>query len=263
MARTPQELISQTPMVGQHRPLATGMRRLETPAMRPVPQNFSAVGRQMWDGPGVEARRVGAWRPESDSLIQIPTGQEFPESAKPATPAWVVAVPPMWNAPNYRSIPFDRTFRACIPTWLEEYRIGTLEVGDMEMMVIKSISYHVISGLQQYDLFQIRFYNKGREDFQLEDMIIDPATADPSKRYIFSGQAVPFPVETRVDTKRRLSIFAKAVGVAWQDDTTNHIPGEVINPNAWIDITISGWYAKLDRDEDGAPRITDLGMERD
>jgi hypothetical protein len=231
--------------------------------MTPDPQNFSAVGKAMWHDPGADIRRhKGEWR-GSEDLLEIPTGADLPQSAKPAPPIWAVAVPPMWNDPNIRSVPFEQSFRACLPTWVEEYRLGAIEVPDTSLMVIKEISYNVIAGLQQYDLFQLRVYNNLREDFMLEDMIIDPGTNDPSRKFIFSGQRKPFPVETRVSRTRRLIVFATALGVTWQDGTTNRVPGEVTNPNVWIDVSVSGWYAKLDHRHDGGPLVTDLGHERD
>lgn len=229
--------------------------------MRPVPApRNDDVDRAYWYDPGVEAPRMrGGYRPVDDQLYRIPTGEER-SGADPQVPVWATGNLPPWNAPPFWGIPFSRDFELCVPTYEQEYTIGQITTGDMEMWVLKSVSYNLTSGLGQYELFEWKIYRSGAPRVTWEDMTIDPTTFDPSRRFVFAGDTAPLLVEERIDRARDARFTIKARGIVDLAGNSNHMPGDPIVPSANFRLTVNGWIAPLRENVDGGPRPTDLGL---
>lgn len=238
-----------------------GARQLQAQQMRPIPPTRNDdVDLMWWRGSGVEEpERPGGYRPVDDQLFRVPTQEELPESEPGRTPLWMLGHTPQWNTPSYWSIPFCRVCEICIPTWEQEYRLCTLRAGDMEMMVIRDISYHVISGLSQYDLFEMKAYQGPALRTTWEDMIIDPGVANPSQRYVFAGDDRPLPLYLTIDRNRTAGFSVKARGLVNLAGASNRNPGDPIIPNAHFRIKVEGWITPLQRNNDGSPRESDTG----
>jgi len=216
------------------------------------------IDRQYWRGWVPEAPRQGHYQAEDDQLLMIPTNQMEENGANPQNHAWAVGTCPMWNCPNFWADPFEYRFERCVPTWEQEYLMGTIVAPEMSMVVVKSVSYEVISGLGQYDLFEFSMKDPILKD-QWEDMIIDIGVPASDGKYVFASDVKPLPLEYHLDRNNRLSFFVKARGIVDLAGNSNHFPGEILNPNANFRLSVQGWLAPLRKNVDGAPRPTDLG----
>lgn len=235
-------------------------RPLQSNTMQPIPPaRNDDIDLTWWRGSVPEPVRRGDYRELDNQHYRFVTNQEEPEGEDPQTPVWVVGNCPPWNCPGYRSQPFDERFDTCLREWEVDTPLGGIPVEEDQMLVLKSISYHVISGLAQYDLFEIAMYESGVQRFRIEDMIIDPTTNNPSNRYVFAGDNKPLEVWQRIDRNSRMNFTVKARGLVDFDGNSNHNPGEPLDPNAFIRLQVSGWRTPLRRNVDGGPRPTDLG----
>lgn len=235
----------------------------QLPVAKPmVPANVDRrsedVDRQYWRGWVPDIPRQGHYQPEDDQLLMIPTNQMEEVGAPPQNRAWAVGSCPPWNCPSNWAQPFEYRFERCVPTWEEDYFMGSVLAPDMSMVVVKSVSYEVISGLAQYDLFEFTLKDPTLKA-QWEDMIIDPFVSSTDHKYVFASDVEPLPLEYHLDRAKRASFFVKARGVVDMAGNSNHFPGEVLNPNANIRLSVQGWLAPLRRNVDGAPRPVDLG----
>lgn len=212
-----------------------------------------------WRGSVPVPPRRGEWPEEDDQLLKIPTKQMEPVGEDSPQPIWVTGNLPGWNAPNFWAKPFEYTFTRCVPTWEEEYPIGIFTTPDMNMTIIRSVSYDVISGLDQFDLFEYKMYSSGHLKATWEDMTIDPASAAAAQRYVFSGDTIPLRLDWLVDRNKTCRFTIKARGLVDLAGASNHAPGDPINPNAHFRLNIQGYIATLRRDVDGGPRPDDLG----
>lgn len=227
-----------------------------TPA--PVEQQNLDVDRAYWYTHAPVPPRQGRYEAEDDTLYRIPTQEEAPPGANPQNRAWVTGNLPVWNEPGYWSTPFEETYTVCVPTWEEEYQVGTLISPEMSITVIESVSYECISGLAQFDIFEWALYRPGKVA-QWEDMIIDPLTANPSLRHVFAGHVRPLPLIHRVDRGQTAWFTVKARGIVDLAGLSNHNPGDPLIPNANFRLNVQGWRTQLRRNVDGGPRPTDLG----
>lgn len=240
--------------------IAAANRLPERRPMAPADQAYQNkdLDRAYWYSHAPTPPRKGRYSAEDDTLYRIPTQMQEPEGARPQNRAFVTANFPQWNQPTYWAEPFEETFTACVPTWEEDYNIGTIQTTALRMAVIKSVSYECISGLAQYDLFQFNMWDPANRA-EWEDMIIDPLIFDPSRRHVFSGYVSPLPLEAHVDRDRTVRFTVRARGLVAIDGTSNHNPGDPLLPNAHFRLNVQGWWAPLRRNLDGGPRPTDLG----
>lgn len=211
-----------------------------------------------WTSPGVEPPRMPVHPRVDDQLLVIPTNQMEEVGENPQNHMWVTGTRPMWNDPRYWSYPLEERYTVCVPTWEEEYNFGTLDVPENTMAIIDSVSYHVTSGLAQFDLFEMAAYTPAREGLW-EDMIIDPLTPDPSHRYAFAGDVTPLPLSIRGDRNHKIRFTVKARGVVNLAGNSTHNPGDPLIPNAHFRLLVHGYYAPLRHNVDGAPRMGDTG----
>lgn len=224
----------------------------------PTPRNDD-VDLYYWRDPGVPTPpRRGGYRPVDNQLFRIPTAEEV-DGDDAQIPFWATGNCPPWNCPPYWAIPFSETFEVCVPTYEQEYTIGQINTGDMEMSTLKSVSYEVTTGLGQYELFEFKSYRGGQLRATWEDMTVDPTTFDPSERYAFAGHNKPLLLEDRVDRARNMRFTVKARGIVNLAGTSIHSPGDPITPSANFKLVVHGWVAPLRHNVDGAPRPTDLG----
>lgn len=227
--------------------------------MRPadVDRRSDDVDLYWWRGPGVpEPEPRGGVKPVDDYLYRIPTAEEV-DGDDPQMPLWLTGSCPPWNCPPFWSKPIHSNFEACVATYEDEVTIGRLPVGEMDMAIIRSISYH-LEGLQQYELFEIKLYRQGTPRVVVEDMLIDPTTVNPSQRYAFAGDVRPLPVRDLVDRGRTLRITAKIRGLVDLAGNSNKSPGDPI-AQCNVRVTVNGWTAPIRRNVDGGPRPVDLG----
>lgn len=237
----------------------------QMPQQRPirpadVDRRSDDIDRQYWRGSSPTPVRKGFWPMEDDQLLKIPTKQMEPVGEDAPMPVWMTGSQPAWNEPNFWSKPFEYTFVRCVPTWEQEYNIGQFQSPEMGMTVIQSVSYEVISGLTQFDLFEFKMYSGGSNKATWEDMTIDPFVATPARRYVFSGDTIPLPLTWRVDRDKICRFTVKARGLVDLAGVSNHAPGDPINPNAHFRLNVQGYIATLRRNVDGAPRPDDLGL---
>lgn len=262
MTRDPDALVNR--LLGDLRtvPAQRPARVVPFRPMEPVPAHSQQdVSRAYWYG-WSDVVPVPEDRTTNDRLYITKTAEQLPPSAEPDQPAWAVTTYPMWNRMPFWGKPFEFNFEACIPTWEQDYVIGRMPVGQMEMAIIRGMSYHVPNGLAQYDVFEIALFRNSELRIRIEDMIIDPTTGDPSHRYVFAADArQPMPIWDHVDRNQTLVITAKARGLVAFGGTSNHSPGDPLTPNASIRVSIIGYMAPLRKDVDGGPRPTDQGNE--
>lgn len=235
----------------------------QLPAAQPmvpadVDRRSEDVDRQYWRGSVPDIPRRGHYHAEDDQLLMIPTNQLEEKGAEPQNRAWAVGSCPPWNCPSNWAEPFEYRFERCVPTWEEDYYMGSILAPDMAMMIIKSVSYEVISGLGQYDLFEFSMKDPALQA-QWEDMIIDIGVAATHGKYVFSSDVLPLPLEYHLDRAKRANFFVKARGVVTLAGASNHFPGELIDPNAHFRLSVQGWLAPIRKNVDGAPRPVDLG----
>ena len=224
----------------------------------PVATRHDDVDLKYWRGWVPEVPRKGHYYAEDDQLLMIPTNQMEPRGANPQNHAWAVGTPPMWNHPNHWAEPFDELFTVCVPTWEQDYLIGSITAPDMAMVVVESVSYEVISGLGVKDLFEFSLKDPALKA-QWEDMIIDNGVAATDGKYVFASDVLPLPLEYHLDRTRRANFFVKARGIVDINGNSNHVPGEILNPNANFRLSVQGYFAPLRRNVDSAPRPMDLG----
>lgn len=232
--------------------------------MRPVtpPDNYD-VDLQMWRGwvepPEQITGKRGGWREPDDQLFKIPTQEMEEPGDDPKHQIWVTGNCPPWNCPGFWSYPIEQTFTICLREWEVDTLVGTIAAPEMGMLVIKSLSYDFISGLKQYELFDVVLRESGAERLRVEDMIIDPTKANPSHKYVFAGDSQPLDVWQRIDRNHKALFQVRARGVTDFSGTSTHAPGDPIEPSAWFRLTVAGWVTPLRNNNDGAPRATDLG----
>jgi hypothetical protein len=235
-------------------PLAKPMRPAEMD-----PDGYD-IDLMWWRGDVPEAESRGFFAEEDDQLFTIPTAEMVPHSYRPQLPVWLTGNCPPWNCPSFWAKPYDSTFTlCCVPTWEQDYFVGAIEAEQTEMFILKSISYEVLTGLAQYDVFEVSMLSSLQRKAQIEDMIIDPTAADPARRYAFSGDTHPLPIAWRVDRDHRLVFQVRARGLVGLDGVSNHAPGDPLIPNMDFRLSVQGWRAPLRRTVDGGPRPTDLG----
>jgi len=188
----------------------------------------------------------------------VPTNRKEPISEPPNRQvAFNVNCPP-WNCPPFWSVPFDVDACACIPLALKDEVIFRFRVPQDRMLIIKGISYE-IHNIAQYESFSLKFVDDGRTRFNVEDMLIDPTSANPAHRYAFAGHTRQMPVRMFVDHNHMLVVTASFLGnldFAGNSDLTE---GDILDVNPEICINIHGWLANVRDSRDGGPRPTDLG----
>lgn len=228
-------------------------------APAPVEIQNQDLDRAYWYSSTPVAPREGRYEHEDDVLYRIPTQQQEPAGAEPQNHAFVTANLPVWNHPNFWTEPFEQSFTLCVPTWEEEYDLGTIfPPPALAMLSIQSVSYECTSGLNQFDVFEFAYYRGGKLAV-FEDMIIDPVTANPSERHVFAGHVRPLGLIHRVDRDKNAKFTVRARGIVDLAGNSNHLPGDPLIPNANFRINVQGWIASFRRNVDGAPRPTDLG----
>jgi hypothetical protein len=226
----------------------------------PVPRENRSVDldKGYWRGYSVPVRQ-GAYAREDDQLFKIPSNEPGPGGERRNPRVFVMGNTPPWTTPPFWSRPFENSYVVCVPTYEQDYLAGTYNNVNMEMMIIQGISYHCISGLGQYEVFEIALYDGLTEKMRWEDTLMDPTTGDPSKRYVFAGDTKPLPAFLIVDRNHQLHIKVKARGFIDNNGVSVHGPGEPLVPNANFRINLHGWIAPMRDNLDGGPRPTDLG----
>lgn len=230
--------------------------------MRPAALDPSGydIDKMWWRGHVPEPERRGYYAHEDDQLFPTATNEMEPQGHRPQLPVWLTGNCPPWNCPSYWTKPLDLSFPVCcVPTYEDDYFVGSLEAEQMEMLVINSISYEVVTGLSQYEVFEVTMLSSLRRKMQIEDMIIDPTAADPARRYAFAGDVLPLPMWWKVDRNDRVVFNVKARGLVGLDGVSSQNPGDPLIPNMDFRLSVQGWRVPLRRDVDGGPRPIDLG----
>jgi len=242
------------------------VRDLRGKGMLPAPVEIQNrdLDLHMWhDRPQIqEVEQVD--RPVDDYLYPIPTGQEEPYSIPPQQPVWVVSTFPPWNLQPFWSKQFELAFDpCCTPTWEQEHLVGRITAPDMHMMVIQAISYEMITGLNQYDVFEFVGRESGTEFLRVEDMMIDPLIATPARRHVFAGDDREMNIFYWLDRNKSAAFYVRPRGLVAMNGVSNHLPGDPLIPNAHFRLSIRGYYAPIREDLDGGPRTVDLGELND
>lgn len=234
------------------------------PQQRPMrevpPVDNRDIHTYYWQGPGAEIpRHEGGWAPVDDQLFLIPGQEDAPTSAEAPVSLWVMENCPPHNCPPVRSDPFEYDLEVCVPTYEQWYTVGVVDVPPMHMAVIENLSYDFTAGLAQYELFEYQILQNGTPLATIEDMFIDPTTGDPSHKYVFSGDTQPQAFSGFVDREKKLIVRVRVRGLVDLAGNSNHLPGDILFPNAHFRITVQGYLAPFRHNVDGAPRHQDLG----
>lgn len=229
--------------------------------MRPADvsyQNFD-IDRAWWYGWSPTPERQGAYTPEDNQLFITPTNEPEPDGVEPYWPFWVAGNCPPWNCPTFWGYPFDLDYEICLNEYEVETYIGSIQVPAMAMQVIRGLSYEVLTGLSQYEIFEITLRRGKETRVVVEDMIIDPTAAAPAERYVFAGDTRPLDIRDFADRERTYEIYVKARGIVDWDGVSVHAPGDPLIPSAHIRISLMGWVSPIRQNVDGGPRPADLG----
>jgi hypothetical protein len=217
-----------------------------------------AVDRGYWQG-WSPVRQV-ATKPAIDRPINIlPTAEREPEGVDPQTPVWVNTNCPPWICPPFWAVPVELTYDTCLPFYEQATQVFCYTVPADYFLVIRNISYEVLNAVI-YDVFQFDFFVEGANRIRIEDMLIDPTSANPAHRYALAGHTRPMQTQLIVDRNQTLCVRAILRGPIDFNGVSPNAPGDpIITGNCIMRILLQGWLANLREDVDGGPRPTDLG----
>lgn len=217
-----------------------------------------AVDRGYWQG-WSPVQQV-ATKPGIDRPINIlPTNERVPDGADPQYPAWFNTNCPPWICPPFWSQPVDLVYEICLPFYEQAAQVGCFEVPQDYVLVIRNISYEALNA-EIYDVFQFDFTVDGANRFTIEDMLIDPTSANPAHRYALAGHTRPMQTYLIADRNHRLCVRGILRGPIDLAGNSPYAPGDPITTgDCTFRILLQGWLANLRENIDGAPRPTDLG----
>ena len=216
------------------------------------------VERGYWADRPPPVPRIGDMPTMDVPIPIVPTNRKIPPSAPSKHQVVVNANEPPWNKPPFWAIPYDVVQCACIPFALKEAAVFNFKVPDDRMLIISHLSYE-IHNIDQYQSFSIRVMDSGMTRLSIEDMLIDPLSANPAHRYAFAGHTRPMPVHTFVDHNHVLTITATFLGTLDFAGNSDQQQDAILTPNPEICVNVIGWLANVRDSRDGAPRPTDLG----
>jgi hypothetical protein len=188
----------------------------------------------------------------------VPTNRKDPISEPPNKQLVINANCPPWNCPPFWSIPFDEEACICIPMARKEEFIFRYVVPQDRMLIIKGISYE-IHNVDQYNSFSFKIMDNGMTRLSIEDMLIDPTSANPAHRYVFAGHTRQMPTHLFIDHNHSLVVSAEFLGILDFAGNSNYNEGDILAVNPEMCINIRGWLANVRDSRDGGPRPTDLG----
>lgn len=220
----------------------------------------SDVDKSMWSGYSDDKVVRVRTKPPIDRPIPImPTMEREPESVPPNTPLWVNSNNPPWVTPPRWARAVSIPFNACVPWYEVSTLLGTYQVPQDYMLVIKQVSYEALNAAL-LDTFVIDFLSNTQNLLQLEDMFVDNTTSNPAQQYALGGHFRPIPTNCFVDRNGVLTVRGTLRGPIDIAGVSPYFPGQPItSTDCQMKVVIDAWLANLRDNSDGGPRPTDLG----
>ena len=164
---------------------------------------------------------------------------------------------PQYDNPNYWTKPFQPNACLCCAWFARPVLVYSFTVPDTYLLVLNGISYDVDVLLPFGTIFHVDILRGGAVAASFEDIVVDPANPDPSKRVAFASHETPTPLYVLVDRGETLSVQITVKG------TYPFTKTQMDTFCGTICILLQGWLATLMDNRDGAPRPSDVGEMRE
>ncbi len=164
---------------------------------------------------------------------------------------------PQYDNENFWSKPFEPSACLCCTWYNRPTLIYNFQIPDTYLVVVNGISYDLPNVLPFGTIFQVDILRGGSVAASFEEIVVDPANVDPSRRVAFASHTNPTPLYVLVDRGETLGVQITVKG-PYPFSKTN-----LDTFCAGICILLHGWMASLMDNRDGAPRPSDVGEMRE
>lgn len=216
------------------------------------PPNMLDVERAMWHFFTPVEERADPIK-SVPHVIHKPTQQEDPPSVDPNMSEHLAAHLPPWVSPDYWSDPWDRSICRCCTFYATSTVLYTEKMPEMRMGILQGVSYSILSGLNQFDIFEIAIKRDGELLAKWEDMFINPLSPNPAHQYAFGGHISQIPVFGLFDRNQTLTVEITILGAyPFVKTPADPFTGTMC-------VYVHGWKPTIMDNRDGAPRPVDMG----
>lgn len=242
------------------KPLSPELVRMLSPRPR------RNIAPDIWDGDAVDPDpiRRGIIRPmDADArvysaAVEIPH-QMTTQDAEGNTPISINAGCPPWHCPPLWSVPVDFPVLRCIPWYMVDTLMGTLEVPKGYLLVIKSVSYEAANAVQD-DVLSFQVSVNGQPAARWEDMIADAAQVNPAHRMALCGHTRELPLHIVVPVNSAVTVSAMLMGAIDFNGVSPNWPGQpILTPDCHVKMIFNGWYFPAMNNVEGAIRQASMG----
>lgn len=189
--------------------------------------------------------------------IPTPTNMEPPPAKEIDTQYHVDMRLPQYDNPNFWSKPFEPSGCLCCTYYMRPTIIYSYVVPDTYLLVLNGISYDIPTVLPFGTIFQVDIYGRTGLAASFEEIVVDPANPDPSKRVAFASHESPTPLFVLVDRGETLTVKITVKG-PWP-----FVKTDMDTFCGTICVLLHGWIASLVDNRDGAMRPSDVGEWRE
>lgn len=188
--------------------------------------------------------------------IPQPTNMAPPSAEEINTQLHIDMRLPQYDNPNFWSKPFQPNACMCCAYYARPITVYSYVVPDTYLLRLTGISYDISSLLPFGTVFQVDILRGGSIAASFEEIVVDPANADPSKRVAFASHETPSPLFVLVDRGETLSIQLTVKGpYPFTKNEQDTFCGTIC-------LLLQGWIATIMDNRDGAPRPSDVGEMR-
>lgn len=217
------------------------------------------VDKGYWNGPAPVPVRKHMSVNNDRPILPISTGQKEPESTDPQQSVWFNTNCPPWVCPSYWSFPLDMPVVNCIPMYGVATDVGTVQVPDTWLYIIKGISYEALNGVQG-DVFTFRMTVNGATVAEWEDIVADAAQPNPAYKFGIAGHPRPLPVHINCPQSAVIRVTSTLVGPLTLAGTSPRFSGEpIISADCHVKVLLNGWAMPARENIRSGARPTDLG----
>ncbi len=163
---------------------------------------------------------------------------------------------PQYDVPEFWSKPFEMQGCTCCSFYERWFNLYSFAVPDDHMLIIDGVSVS-LTGVGIGEIVEVQMLRDGETAVTFEDMLADPAAADPAHQMAFSGYVDYIPMHLNVDRSRMLTVRVKLRGTYPFSKTMNDTFGGTVC------VLVHGWLASLMDSRDDAPRPISLGIVND
>jgi hypothetical protein len=164
---------------------------------------------------------------------------------------------PQYDNPNYWSLPFEPSACICCAWFNRPTLVYSFVVPDTFMLVLKGISYDIMTVFPFGTVFQVDIRRGGSLVATFEEIVVDPTNVDPSKRCAFSSHESPTPLFIIIDRGEQLTVEITVKGpYPFTKTLLESFCGTIC-------IMLQGWLASIMDNRDGAMRPSDVGEMRE